>query len=123
MKKLLVASLALTMLLGVVTTMTSCNKKKDTIAIVTVHDQSGNPVGGATVQLVGSPSDPIYDENEVILDMETTTDAMGRATFNFNDFYKQGQAGFAVLDIVVNGNTEGIIKVVEEETAEETVSI
>ena len=54
------------------------------------------------------------------------TDASGKATFNFNDVYQLGQAGVAVLNIdaTKDGKTgQGIIKVEQEETSEETVFI
>ena len=53
----------------------------------------------------------------------STTGGGGTATFNFNELYKSGQAGFAVLDIYVGGVLVGIIKIEEEKTSEETVII
>ena len=58
------------------------------------------------------------------LKQEMMTDGSGDATFDYSGFYKQGQAGFAVLDIVSFKDSavgEGIIKIVEQETSEETV--
>ena len=58
------------------------------------------------------------------LDKETTTGDNGQAEFDYSDFYEQGQSGFAVLDIEGTKDTlfgEGIIKIIEEETSEETV--
>lgn len=98
----------------------ACYRKKDTIARVTVVNASGSPVGGASVRLYYEDTlDP--REN---LEQTNTTDASGQATFNYNDLFKSGQAGFAILDIDVNGITKvGIIRIEEETTSEETVSI
>lgn len=99
---------------------TSCYKKKDTIAKVTVTDASGSVVGGADVRLY-------YEGNNAPrenLDQTVSTDGSGVATFNYNEFYKAGQAGFAILDIDVNGITKvGIIRIEEETTSEATVTI
>ena len=37
------------------------------------------------------------------IDKTSTTGGGGTAIFNFNELYKSGQAGFAVLDIYVQG--------------------
>jgi hypothetical protein len=58
--------------------------------------------------------------------MESVTGGDGVATFNFNDLFKRGQAGFAVLDIEVESGSlmgTGIIKVEENKTNEATVSV
>ena len=107
------------LLLTVVFAVQSCYKKKDTLAVVTVMDSANSPVGGAEVRLYYAGADP----DSLRVDQTATTDAAGKATFNFNDLYKSGQAGFAVLDIEVNGSIVGIIKIEEEVTSEETVSI
>ena len=79
---------------------------------------------GAVVKLFAAPAFPLNDPNR--LDKETTTDAGGRAEFDYTDEYKQGQSGFAVLDILATKDTligEGLIKILEEETNNETVII
>ncbi|MFN3917467.1 MAG: hypothetical protein ACK4K0_06970 [Flavobacteriales bacterium] len=102
-------------------TLSSCYRKKDTIAVVTVmSDATNQPVGGAEVRLHYAGS---ADPDNKRIDVKATTDASGRATFNFNDFYKSGQAGFAVLDIEVGNQVVGIIKIEEEKTTEQTVEI
>jgi hypothetical protein len=52
------------------------------------------------------------------------TNSEGKATFNYNDVYQLGQAGVAILNIKATYDSlvgEGIIKIVEETTSEETV--
>lgn len=105
-------------LVSLVFSISSCYRKKDTIAKVTVLDANNAPVGGAEVRLYYGVS-----ADSARIDQTSSTDAAGLATFNFNDLYKSGQAGFAVLDIYVNGTILGIIKVEEETTSEETVVI
>lgn len=102
--------------------LSACNKEKPTKAVIVVKDQSGAVVSGVTVKLFANPSFPLGDPTR--LNKETTTNTGGRAEFDYSEFYKQGQAGFAVLDILATKDTlvgEGIIKILEEEDNEETV--
>lgn len=103
---------------------TACRKKKDTIAKIYVRDATNNPVASCQVVLKGvsttgnAANVKVYDT--------TLTNASGEAIFNFNDLYKLGQAGVAVLNIEAKKNNlkgEGIIKIEEEKTNEETVFI
>jgi hypothetical protein len=101
-----------------------CRKKEDTIAIITVRDIANEVVVGAEVVLYGQ-STTNQPANVVLYDT-TVTNTSGQATFNFNDVYQLGQAGVAVLNIeaykdVAQG--QGIIKVEQETTSEETVFI
>lgn len=105
-------------LLFVATSLSSCYKKKDTIATVTVLDATTKaPVSNAEVRLYWDLQDR---EN---LEQIGNTDGAGKISFNYNEFYKSGQAGFAVLDVYVNGEVKGIIKIEEETTTEVTVEI
>ena len=100
----------------------ACNKKEPTKATITVKMEDGTVVQGALVKLYADPAYPLADPHR--LDMETTTDAAGQAAFDYSDFYKKGQSGFAVLDILCTYDTlvgEGIIKIEEEEHNDETV--
>jgi hypothetical protein len=100
----------------------ACNKEKPTTAIITVMDEDGFLLRDAYVKLYANPTFPTGDPTR--LTQEKMTDAQGKATFDYTDFYKQGQAGFAVLDIVSFKDSmvgQGIIKILEEETNEETV--
>ena len=103
---------------------TGCRKKKDTIAKIYVRDASNNPVAACQVVLKGVST--TNNAANVTLYDTTETNASGEAIFNFNDEYKLGQAGVAVLNIEAkkNGLTgQGIIKIEEEVTNEETVFI
>lgn len=104
----------------------SCKKPGDTIGVITVLNNGGSPVSGVTVKLIGVGTD---GEPGGRIDVEETTDGNGKATFNFNELYKRGQAGFAVLDVYamryVPDTLEGrtIIKIEEEKTNETTVTV
>jgi len=101
-----------------------CRKKKDTIAIITVRDVANELVVGAEVVLYGQ-STTNQPANVVLYDT-TITNTSGQAKFNFNDVYQLGQAGVAVLNIEAYKDAaegQGIIKVEQEITSEETVFI
>tara|TARA_Y100000589_G_scaffold329773_1_gene377386 strand:- start:93 stop:473 length:381 start_codon:yes stop_codon:yes gene_type:complete len=97
----------------------SCYKPKSTIATITVlNDSNNSPVSGATVRL-------FYDDpsgiNTSIINEQNTTSDQGVANFDFSEYYKDGQAGFAVLDIEVNNVFVGVIQVEERATTEKTI--
>lgn len=101
-----------------------CNKEEDTIAIVTIVDEEGHPVEGAYVKLFANLAYPLGDESR--LTREALTGSDGKAEFDYTQQFKQGQAGFAVLDITSYKDSSagfGIIKILEEEETEETVMI
>lgn len=101
-----------------------CRKKKDTIAKIYVKNWSNELVEGATVILYGKST--INTPANVVLYDTTQTNSSGVAVFNYNDVYQLGQAGVAVLDIKAykdGAQGQGIIKVEEETTSEETVFI
>ena len=103
----------------------SCKKKQDTIAKVFIVDSQNEGVGACTVILKAVPS--TNSTGKTVIKADTSiTNVAGEAIFNFNDLYELGQAGVAVLniDVVKDGKTgQGIIKVEEETTSEETVYI
>ena len=80
-----------TILLGVFAlvitcTVTSCEKEKDTIAVIIVKDTNGNIVPGAQVELYPNQNInpftgqlPNYDLNKI-----NTTDSNGRVQFNYD---------------------------------------
>ena len=97
----------------------SCNKEEPTLATIYVIDAAGDPVSGATVRIYGSP-------NTIALDTTVTTDATGKVSVDYSEFYKMGQAGFAVLDVEAYKGAlygVGIIKVAEQEETEVTVEL
>ncbi len=103
----------------------ACRKKKDTIAKIHVRDANNALVAGAKVVLKGESTCDNCNGTVVLYDT-TLTNSSGEAIFNFNDTYQLGQAGVAVLNIEASkgGSTgEGIIKIEEETTSEETVFI
>jgi hypothetical protein len=117
------ALFALIAILGVGVNV-SCRKKKDTIAKIYVRDASSQYVEGATVILYGQST--INQGANVVLYDTTLTNSSGVAIFNYNEVYQLGQAGVAVLNIKAFKNGaqgQGIIKIEEEVTSEETVFI
>ena len=117
------ALFALIAILGVGVNV-SCRKKKDTIAKIYVRDASSQYVEGATVILYGQST--INQGANVVLYDTTLTNSSGVAVFNYNEVYQLGQAGVAVLNIKEYKNGaqgQGIIKIEEEVTSEETVFI
>ena len=97
----------------------SCYKPKSTIATITVlNDSNNSPVSGATVRLFYD--DPTGINTSIINEQNTTSDE-GVVNFDFSEYYKDGQAGFAVLDIEINNEFVGVIQVEERATTEKTI--
>ena len=106
-------------------TLSSCNKKKDTFAKIYVRNAANTLVPGVKVILYGESSEP-GKQGKVNISDTTTTNSAGEAIFNLNYMYQAGQAGVAVLNITAKKDLlsgSGIIKIVEEETNDETVFI
>jgi len=105
------------------TIFVGCRKKGETIAKIHVRDSSNQSVVGAQVVLYGESTNGI---GTPVLYDTTTTNSSGEAIFNFDETYQLGQAGVAVLNIDVQKDAmtgQGIIKIEEEVTSEETVFI
>lgn len=114
------------LLAGLLSTgMFSCRKEAPTIAKIKVIDTSGAPFIGCMVRLYPTPT--LTQHGAIIIDDTLYTDLDGMVTFDYSDMYNLGQAGFAVLDIEVRSGDslygEGIIKIEDEATSEETVII
>ena len=109
-------------LITIMAGMSSCYKEKSTTAVVTVLDVANAPVPGASVKLYYKYATDSLGV-DLRLDKTKTTDASGKATFDYTDEFKSGQAGLSVLDIEVDGDILGIIKIEEEVQNEETVNL
>ena len=59
--------------------------------------------------------------NTSIIDVQNETTSEGIVNFDFSEYYKDGQAGFAVLDIEVNNTFVGVVQIEERTTTEKTV--
>jgi hypothetical protein len=102
--------------------LTACYKKQDTILAVIVKNESGQVIEGALVEV---KAEPTTLGNIVTLNMEETTDELGVAYFNFNEYYKSGQTGVAVLKIKAiqfGLYGEGVVNV-EQEVVTETIVV
>lgn len=89
---------------------------------VIVKNESGSVIEGALVEV---KAEPTSFSGVVTLNMEKTTDELGVAYFNFNDYYKSGQTGVVVLKIKAKQfglYGEGIVTV-EQEVVTETVVV
>ncbi|NOQ70957.1 MAG: hypothetical protein GQ574_03085 [Crocinitomix sp.] len=104
--------------------ISACKKEAPTVASVKVVNTEGEAISGAFVCLYGTSTTTPPRAN--ILDDTVYTNADGFANFDYTDYFKLGQSGFAVLDIEVNYETfvgTGIIKIEEETTNSETVIV
>ena len=101
-----------------------CRRKKDTVAKIYVVSSSGESVSGLEVRLVPVATEEFH--NAIIPNRVSSTNRTGEAIFIFNDVYKLGQAGVAVMKIEVDKGTNtytGIIKIDQEMTSEEKVVV
>lgn len=99
----------------------ACEKPADTEVRITVKNANGDVVEGATVHMYGESSDTVYVNRLSLYDLSQTTNDGGYAVFNFNDFYGQGDNGFAVLKVDVDQGSltgSGHATIRENETQE-----
>lgn len=123
MKTKILASLFSVTVVLLTLTFQGCKDPADTMAIVSVYDINGNVISGASVKLLGVDTDGNPGGR---IDVDEVSDGEGKATFNFNEYFKRGAAGFSVLDVHVSKDTlegKGIIKVEEEKTNYVTITI
>ena len=109
-----------------VVAISGCKKDQQTIATITVVNADGEAVPGASVRLYAVSSETPPPPQDVRFDTTQVTNGTGKVSFDFTDYYQEGQAGFAVLDIEAKKGSlegEGIIKSEEMKTNEETVVI
>lgn len=101
--------------------LNSCYKPDQTIAIIRVLDNNtNNPIENISVRLFFDNSN---GANVPLYDVVKNTLSNGTASFDFSDGYKDGQGGFAVLDIEVDGAFVGVINIVEMTTTEKVIYI
>lgn len=101
--------------------LNSCYKPDQTIAIIRVLDNNtNNPIENISVRLFFDDSN---GANIPKYDIVKNTLSNGTASFDFSDGYRDGQAGFAVLDIEVDGVFVGVINIVEMTTTEKVIYI
>ena len=99
--------------------LNSCYKSDETIAIVRVlDDNTNNPIENISIRL-------FFDDSlrTTLYDVTKNTTVNGTASFDFSDGYKDGQGGFAVLDVEVDGVFMGVINIVEMTTTEKVIYI
>ena len=99
--------------------LNSCYKSDETIAIVRVLDNNtNNPIENISISL-------FFDDSlrTTLYDVTKNTTVNGTASFDFSDGYKDGQGGFAVLDVEVDGVFMGVINIVEMTTTEKVIYI
>ena len=101
--------------------LNSCYKPDQTIAIIRVLDNNtNNPIENISVRL-------FFDDSNggsiPEIDIIKNTLSNGTASFDFSDGYRDGQAGFAVLDIEVDGVFVGVINIVEMTNTEKVIYI
>ena len=109
-----------------VVAISGCKKDQQTIATITVVNADGEAVPGASVRLYAVSSETPPPPQDVRFDTTQVTNGTGKVSFDFTDYNQEGQAGFAVLDIEAKKGSlegEGIIKIEEMKTNEETVVI
>jgi hypothetical protein len=90
-----------------------------------VRDNYGLVVEGAKVEVYSEPTDTSIN-SELSINMLEITNESGTATFNFNDIYKTGQTGTAIVKAKATyfGKTgHKIINVVEETNNECFITI
>lgn len=116
----------LTPILFLLVSFSACEDPQPSTAVITVNDVDDEPVHNAKVRLYGKPSDTVYATKEVDVDEEKQTDTRGKAKFNFEEYYEDGQSGLMVLDIEVIKDSiqvEDYIEVVEGEESTKTVTL
>jgi hypothetical protein len=101
--------------------LNSCYKPDQTIAKIRILDNNTNdPIDNISVRLFFDNSN---GANVPLYDVVKNTLSNGTASFDFSDGYKDGQGGFAVLDIEVDGVFMGVINIVEMTTTEKVIYI
>lgn len=106
-----------------ITTFSGCKKTKSTTAKIIVRDNVNALVPLAWVRVYATSSTPGTTKTPVIND-SVQSNGKGEAIFNYDDIYKSGQAGVAVLNITGRKDLmygKGIIKVEPQTETEATI--
>lgn len=114
------------LLLFLVIAISSCEKPVDSQVRITVKDNAGNELSGIVVKLYGESTDSVYVNKLSLYDLEETTNDGGLVVFDFNDFYDQGDNGFAILTVEVARDTniyKSLVKVIEGETISKEITL
>jgi hypothetical protein len=101
--------------IGFLMSISGCYKKQDTILQVYVRDSSGVVVEGAKVDVFAEPT--TTSNNALQINMTELTDESGTATFNFNEIYKSGQTGTAIVKAKAtyySKTGQKVVQVIEE---------
>jgi hypothetical protein len=85
-----------------------------------MDNNTNSPIENISVRLFFDNSN---GANVPLYDVVKNTLSNGTASFDFSDGYKDGQGGFAVLDIEVNGVFVGVINIIEMTTTEKVIYI
>jgi len=101
MKKLSTITGILLLAAGLIFVNAGCKKIQDTSAEIYVKNAEGNPISGASVRLFGEGSQQQTQTGEIRFDDTKYTDGAGKVFFDYTDYYKAGQAGFAVLNVEI----------------------
>jgi hypothetical protein len=101
MKKFSTIPVLLLLAAGLIFVNAGCKKIKDTSAEIYVNNAAGNPIAGASVRLFGEGSQQQTQTGEIRFDETKYTDGSGKVFFDYTDYYKAGQAGFAVLNVEI----------------------
>jgi len=107
--------------------LNSCSKETSTTVKIIVRDSNNSLVIGANVNLYVDESSVI--ENSKIdqkINQTKITDYKGEVIFNVSDMYKNGSAGVAILDILIesgSNETQSVIKIEPEIENTQTVYV
>ena len=97
----------------------SCSKKKDTLAVIEVLDSvTESPIINSSVRLFY-----VDASGSSKFDLSKNTNSNGFVTFDFSDSYNEGQSGFIILDVEVDGVYLGVINIEELTTTKKIIYV
>lgn len=101
--------------------LSACRTKGDTIATIKVINQNNQVLTNAHVSLTSAG-----DQGPGAWSKEGTTNSSGEVSFNFNEQFKLGSAGLAIMDVHVEKDGEeayGVIKIEPEKHSKKTITL